>query len=76
MAILGLIMDLGPAGALILGLAALALPARAETVITKNMASLNALADALLKDETLEEEKVKEILKDAVLPKEVMLHAA
>jgi cell division protease FtsH len=49
---------------------------RAETVIMKNMASLDALADALLKEETLEEEKVNEILKDAKLPKEVVLHAA
>ena len=49
---------------------------RAETVIVKNMASLDALADALLKEETLEEEKVNEILKDAKLPKEVVLHAA
>ena len=49
---------------------------RAETVIKQNMASLKALADALLKDETLEEDKVNQILKDAKLPKEVMLHAA
>jgi cell division protease FtsH len=49
---------------------------RAETVIMKNMTSLDALADALLKEETLEEEKVNEILKDAKLPKEVVLHAA
>lgn len=49
---------------------------RAEAVIKQNMDSLKSLADALLKDETLEEEKVNEILKDAKLPKEVMLHAA
>jgi cell division protease FtsH len=49
---------------------------RAEAVITHNMASLDALADALLKEETIEEEKVNEILKDAKLPKEVVLHAA
>ena len=49
---------------------------RAETVIKHNMDSLKALADALLKDETLEEDKVNEILKDTKLPKEVMLHAA
>lgn len=49
---------------------------RAEAVITHNMKSLEALADALLKDETLEEEKVIEILKHTTLPKEVMLHAA
>ena len=49
---------------------------RAETVIRQNMASLKALADALLDEETLEEDKVNQILKDAKLPKEVMLHAA
>lgn len=49
---------------------------RAESVIKHNMPSLQALADALLKDETLEEEVVTKILKDAVLPKDVMLHAA
>jgi len=49
---------------------------RAEAVITQNMPSLDALAAALLKEETLEEEKVNEILKDAKLPKEVVLHAA
>jgi len=49
---------------------------RAETVIKRNMASLEALADALLKEETLEEDVVEKILKDTVLPKEVMLHAA
>lgn len=49
---------------------------RAESVITHNMKSLEALADALLEHETLEEETVNEILKDATLPKEVMLHAA
>lgn len=49
---------------------------RAETVIKQNMASLEALAQALLKEETLEEEVVEKILKDTVLPKDVMLHAA
>lgn len=49
---------------------------RAETVIRHNMASLEALAQALLKEETLEEEMVEKILKDTTLPKEVMLHAA
>ena len=49
---------------------------RAELVIKHNMASLEALAEALLKEETLEEDLVVEILKDTVLPKEVMLHAA
>jgi len=49
---------------------------RAESVIKHNMESLESLAAALLKDETLEEEKVNDILKSATLPKEVMLHAA
>lgn len=49
---------------------------RAESVIKHNMESLEALAAALLKDETLEEEKVGDILKNTILPKEVMLHAA
>jgi cell division protease FtsH len=47
---------------------------RAEIVITKNRKHLDALADALLEDETLEETEVNKILKNAVLPKEVMLH--
>lgn len=49
---------------------------RAETVLRQNMTSLKALADALLKDETLEEEAVVTILKDTKMPKEAMLHAA
>jgi cell division protease FtsH len=49
---------------------------RAEHVIKHNIDSLEALAAALLKDETLEEEKVNEILKNTTLPKDVMLHAA
>ncbi|HEV7952361.1 MAG TPA: cell division protein FtsH, partial [Candidatus Saccharimonadales bacterium] len=47
---------------------------RAEMVITKNRKHLDALAEALLDKETLEESSVNEILKNAVLPKEVMLH--
>ncbi len=47
---------------------------RAEIVITKNRKHLDALADALLEEETLEEVAVNKILKDAVLPKEAMLH--
>jgi cell division protease FtsH len=47
---------------------------RAEAVITSNRASLDALADALLKEETLEEKTVVEILKNAKLPKEARLH--
>ena len=34
------------------------------------------LAEALLKEETLEETAVEAILKDATLPKDAMLHAA
>jgi cell division protease FtsH len=49
---------------------------RAEAVLKSNMKSLEALAAALLQEETLEEDKVVEILKDAKLPKEVMLHSA
>jgi len=47
---------------------------RAEAVITHNRNSLDKLAKALLEEETLEEEKVVEILKDAVLPKEAKLY--
>ena len=49
---------------------------RAEIVLKHNMSSLETLAAALLKEETLEEDVVNAILKDAVLPKEVMLHPA
>ncbi len=44
--------------------------ARAEMVISKNRAELDKLAKALLEEETLEEEKVAEILKNATLPEE------
>lgn len=47
---------------------------RAETVLTANMKSLKKLADALLVEETLEEEGVVTLLKDAKLPKEAMLY--
>lgn len=47
---------------------------RAEAVITKNRKSLDALAEALLKEETVEEARVIEILKDATLPKEASLY--
>jgi cell division protease FtsH len=43
---------------------------RAEAVITKNRKSLDKLAEALLDEETVEESRVNEILKDATLPKE------
>lgn len=49
---------------------------RAELVLKHNMSSLETLAAALLKEETLEEDIVNTILKDTVLPKEVMLHPA
>ena len=47
---------------------------RAELVITHNRASLDKLAKALLEEETLEEEQVVKILKDAVLPEEAKLY--
>lgn len=47
---------------------------RAETVLKANMKSLKKLADALLIEETLEEEGVVKILKDAILPKEAKLY--
>lgn len=47
---------------------------RAEAVITKNRAELDKLAQALLRDETLEEEAVVEVLKSAELPAEAKLH--
>ncbi|HEY8992362.1 MAG TPA: ATP-dependent zinc metalloprotease FtsH [Candidatus Microsaccharimonas sp.] len=47
---------------------------RAETVLKANMKSLKKLADALLEQETLEEEGVVKILKDAILPKEAKLY--
>lgn len=47
---------------------------RARVVLQANTKSLDALAAALLKDETLEESAVNEILKDTVLPKEAALY--
>ncbi len=47
---------------------------RAEVVLTQNRASLDKLAKALLKEETLEEQQVIEVLKDAKLPKEAKLY--
>ncbi len=46
---------------------------RAEAVIKANMKSLDKLAEALLEEETVEEARVVELLKDAVLPKEAKL---
>ncbi len=48
---------------------------RAEVVLKTNMKSLKKLADALLEEETLEEEAVVKILKDATLPKEAKLYS-
>ena len=48
---------------------------RAETILSKNRAVLEKLKDALLKNETLEEEDAAKYMKGAVLPKEVKLHA-
>lgn len=47
---------------------------RAEAVIRSNMPSLKKLADALLEEETIEEEGVDRLLKDAKLPKEAKLY--
>lgn len=43
---------------------------RAEAVINANRKSLDKLVDALLEEETVEETRVNELLKDATLPKE------
>lgn len=47
---------------------------RAEAVITANREGLDALANALLEEETIEDSRVSEILKDAKLPKEAKLY--
>jgi cell division protease FtsH len=47
---------------------------RAEVVILKNRKSLDSLAAALLKEETVDEKRVLQILKDATLPKEAKLY--
>ena len=47
---------------------------RAELVLKENRKSLDALAEALLVEETIEEERVKEILADATLPKGAALY--
>ncbi len=48
---------------------------RAMLVLKTNRQFLDRLAQALLKDETLEEAAVDDILTGAILPKEVKLHA-
>ncbi len=47
---------------------------RAEAVINANRAALDKLADALVQEETLEEDRVKEILEGTKLPKEAALY--
>jgi len=47
---------------------------RAEAVIKANRKSLDKLAEALLEEETVEEDRVNELLKDATLPKEASLY--
>jgi cell division protease FtsH len=47
---------------------------RAEIVIEKNRAGLDKLAKALLDEETIEEDRVVEILKGTVLPEEAKLY--
>lgn len=47
---------------------------RAEAVIVKNRAGLDKLSKALLEEETVEEDRVLEILKDTVLPEEAKLY--
>lgn len=48
---------------------------RAMLVLKENRSFLDKLAEALLKEETLEEPEVDEILKGAKLPKEAKLHS-
>ncbi|CAN5394303.1 ATP-dependent zinc metalloprotease FtsH [soil metagenome] len=47
---------------------------RARAVLMQNKESLEKLAKALLKEETLEEDRVNDILKDTILPKEAKLY--
>lgn len=47
---------------------------RAEVILNANRKSLDALADALIEKETIEDKEVAEILKDAKLPKEAALY--
>lgn len=47
---------------------------RAEIVLTENKSALDALAEELLKKETLEEQEVVDILKDAKLPEKAKLY--
>ncbi len=47
---------------------------RAEIVLKHNLGGLELLTKALLKKETIDEKEVKELLKDAKLPKEATLY--
>jgi len=47
---------------------------RAEGVLKANRKILDRLKDELIKSETLEESEAAELMKDTVLPKEVVLH--
>lgn len=47
---------------------------RAEAVIVKNLSALHNLAAALLKEETIEEKRVIDLLKGTMLPKEAALY--
>lgn len=47
---------------------------RAEAVINANRPALDKLAEALVKEETIEEDRVNELLKDTKLPKEAALY--
>lgn len=47
---------------------------RAEVILEANRASLDKLAKALVKEETIDEKRVDELLKDAKLPKEAALY--
>jgi len=47
---------------------------RAEAVLLHNKSGLDKLAQALMEEETIEEERIAEILSDAKLPKEAKLH--
>lgn len=47
---------------------------RAETVLKANMPSLKKLAEALLKEETIGEDDIDKLLKEAKAPKEALLY--
>lgn len=49
---------------------------RAEVVLNANRDSLDKMAEALLKEETIDEPTVAELLKDTKLPKEAELYAS